>query len=131
MGYRCYFKGQTADNKIKDELCLGKLYGYNEDKDGFMLGYTFIMMTPEYKDYKSEDDMYYSNYQYNDYEIIDMCFTARGSIDMHLSKPQFLLFFALYLFDYQTVWGEYYPIESVKAIKEYLKDCISVFIEWI
>lgn len=131
MGYRCYFKGQTADNKIKDELCLGKLYGYNEDNDGLMLGYTFIMNTPAYKEYREEDNMYYDSYKYTDYEIIDMCFTARGSIDMHLLTEQFRVFLALYLFDYTIVWGEPYPKESIEAINEYLKDCVSVFVEWI
>ena len=130
MGYRCYIKGQTADNKIKDEICLGKLYGYNDINDGAMRGYDFIKNTPEYKEYRADDEPFDST-EYSDYEIIDMCFTARGSIDMHVLTEQFLLFFDLYLFDYQVVWDEQYPIKKIERIREYLKDCVSVFIEWI
>lgn len=130
MGYRCYFKGQTADNKIKEEICLGKLYGYNEESDGLMLGYAFIKNTPEYKEYKKDEEPFDIS-EYTDYEIIDLCFTARGSIDMHVLTEQFLVFFALYLFDYQSVWREQYSFEKIERIREYLKDCVSVFIEWV
>lgn len=127
MGYRCYFKGQTADNKIKDELCLGKCYGYNEDKDGLMLGYTFIMNTSEYKEYRKDEE----TEEYTDYDIINLCFIAGGSIDMHILTEDFITFFDLYLLDYKKVWGKDYPLESVLAINDYLKDCVSVFVEWI
>lgn len=127
MGYRCYFKGQTADNKIKDELCLGKCYGYNDDKDGLMLGYTFIMNTNEYKEYRKDE----ATEEYTDYDIINLCFIARGSIDMHILTKDFITFLDLYLLDYKKVWGEDYPVESVLAINDYLKDCVSVFVEWI
>lgn len=127
MGYRCYFKGQTADNKIKDELCLGKCYGYNDDKDGLMLGYTFIMNTNEYNEYRKDE----ATEEYTDYDIINLCFIARGSIDMHILTKDFITFLDLYLLDYKKVWGEDYPLESVLAINDYLKDCVSVFVEWI
>lgn len=127
MGYRCYFKGQTADNKIKDELCLGKCYGYNDDKDGLMLGYTFIMNTNDYKEYRKDE----ATEKYTDYDIINFCFIARGSIDMHILTKDFITFLDLYLLDYKKVWGEDYPVESVLAINDYLKDCVSVFVEWI
>ena len=130
MGYRCYFKGQTADNKIKDEFCLGKCYGYNEHSDGLMLGYLAIMQTAAYKEYRSDDDILPVR-EYTDYEIIDLCFIARGSIDMHILTKDFITFLDLYLLDYKKVWGEDYPLESVLAINDYLKDCVSVFVEWI
>lgn len=127
MGYRCYFKGQTADNKIKDELCLGKLYGYNEDKDGFMLGYLDIMNTAAYKDYRQDEALQ----TFTDYEIIDLCFTARGSIDMHILTEDFIKFLDHYYMDYKSVWGKEFPAESQKEIGIYLKNCISVFVDWI
>lgn len=127
MGYRCYIKGQTADNKIKDELCLGKCYGYNDDKDGLMLGYTFIMNTSEYMEYRKDEE----TAEYTDYDIINLCFIARGSIDMHILTKDFITFLDLYLLDFKKVWGEDYPIESILAINDYLKDCVSVFVEWI
>ena len=127
MGYRCYFKGQTADNKIKDELCLGKCYGYNDDKDGLMLGYTFIMKTAAYMEYRKDENIE----EYTDYDIINVCFIARGSIDMHILTKDFITFLDLYLLDYKKVWGEDYPLESVLAINDYLKDCVSVFVKWI
>lgn len=130
MGYRCYFKGQTRENKIKDELCLGKCYGYNEHSDGLMLGYLDIMQTAAYKEYRS-DDTVLTVREYTDYEIIDLCFVARGSIDMHILTDDFLSFLDHYYKDYNSVWGEEYPEESKKAISEYLQDCVSVFVEWI
>lgn len=130
MGYRCYFKGQTRENKIKDELCLGKCYGYNEHSDGLMLGYLDIMQTDAYKEYRSGDDVLTVR-EYTDYEIIDLCFIARGSIDMHILTEDFLSFLDHYYKDYRSVWGEEYPEESKQAISEYLQDCVSVFVEWI
>lgn len=130
MGYRCYFKGQTRENKIKDELCLGKCYGYNEDSDGLMLGYLDIMQTAAYKEYRS-DETVLTVREYTDYEIIDLCFTARGSIDMHILTEDFLSFLDHYYKDYNSVWGEEYPEKSKQAISEYLQDCVSVFVEWI
>ena len=88
MGYRCYFKGQTPDNIILDELCLGKCYGYNEYSDGLMLGYLDIMQTEAYKEYRKDENLK----EYTDYEIIDFCFIARGSIDMHLLTEDFEVF---------------------------------------
>lgn len=130
MGYRCYFKGQTRENKIKDELCLGKCYGYNEHSDGLMLGYLDIMQTAAYKEYRS-DETVFTVREYTDYEIIDLCFIARGSIDMHILTEDFLSFLDHYYKDYNSVWGEEYPEESKKAISEYLQDCVAVFVEWI
>ena len=130
MGYRCYFKGQTRENKIKDELCLGKCYGYNEHSDGLMLGYLDIMQTAAYKEYRS-DETVLTVREYTDYEIIDLCFVARGSIDMHILTDDFLSFLDHYYKDYNSVWGEEYPEQSKKAISEYLQDCVSVFVEWI
>lgn len=126
MGYRCYIKGQTAENKIKDELCLGKCYGYNEDEDGLMLGYTFIMNTPQYKEQRKDWDINY----YTDYEIVDTIFTARGSVDMHLLTDDFIIFLDLYLLDYKKVWKRECKLTDVLTINDYLKDCISVFVEW-
>ena len=130
MGYRCYFKGQTRENKIKDELCLGKCYGYNEHSDGLMLGYLDIMQTAAYKEYRS-DETVLTVREYTDYEIIDLCFVARGSIDMHILTDDFLSFLDHYYKDYNSVWGEENPEQSKKAISEYLQDCVSVFVEWI
>ncbi len=130
MGYRCYFKGQTRENKIKDELCLGKCYGYNEHSDGLMLGYLDIMQTDAYKEYRS-DETVLTVREYTDYEIIDLCFVARGSIDMHILTDDFLSFLNHYYKDYNSVWGEKYPEESKQAISEYLQDCVSIFVEWI
>lgn len=130
MGYRCYFKGQTRENKIKDELCLGKCYGYNEHSDGLMLGYLDIMQTAAYKEYRS-DETVLTVREYTDYEIIDLCFIARGSIDMHILTEDFVKFLEHYYIDYNSVWGREYPEESKKAISEYLQDCVSVFVEWI
>lgn len=130
MGYRCYFKGQTRENKIKDELCLGKCYGYNEHSDGLMLGYLDIMQTAAYKEYRS-DETVLTVRENTDYEIIDLCFIAQGSIDMHILTEDFVKFLEHYYIDYNSVWGEEYPEESKKAISEYLQDCISVFVEWI
>ena len=127
MGYRCYFKGQTPENKILDELCLGKCYGYNEKEDGLMLGYLDIMNTSAYKDYRKDEELQ----DFTDYEIIDFCFTARGSIDMHILTEDFIKFLDHYYTDYKSVWGEEFPAESQKAIGIYLKQCISVFVEWI
>lgn len=126
MGYRCYIKGQTAENKIKDELCLGKCYGYNEDEDGLMLGYTFIMNTPQYKEQRKDWDINY----YTDYEIVDTIFTAEGSVDMHLLTDDFIIFLDLYLLDYKKVWKRECKLTEVLTINDYLKDCISVFVEW-
>lgn len=130
MGYRCYFKGQTRENIIKDDICLGKCYGYNEDSDGLMLGYLDIMQTAAYKEYRS-DETVLTVREYTDYEIIDLCFTARGSIDMHILTDDFLTFLDHYYKDYNSVWDEEYPEESKQAISKYLKDCVSVFVEWI
>lgn len=127
MGYRCYFKGQTAENKILDELCLGKCYGYNEEKDGFMLGYLDIMNTAAYKDYRKDEALQ----DFTDYEIIDLCFTAGGSIDMHILTEDFIKFLDHYYSDFKSVWGREFPAESQKEIGIYLKNCISVFVEWI
>lgn len=126
MGYRCYIKGQTAENKIKDQLCLGKCYGYNEDEDGLMLGYTFIMNTPQYKEQRKEWDFSC----YTDYEIIDTIFVAQGSVDMHLLTEDFIIFLDLYLLDYKKVWKRECQLDDVLTINDYLKDCISVFVEW-
>lgn len=130
MGYRCYFKGQTRENKIKDEQCLGKCYGYNEHSDGLMLGYLDIMQTAAYKEYRSDDD-FLTVREYTDYEIIEHCFIARGSIDMHILTDDFLSFLDHYYKDYKSVWGEEYPEELKQTISEYLQDCVSVFVEWI
>lgn len=127
MGYRLYIKGQTADNKIKDDFCIGKLYGYNEDSDGLMLGYTFIMQSAAYKEYRIEEN----TNEYTDYEIIDLCFTAGGSIDMHLLTEDFRRFLDLYYNDYINVWGKEFSSEGKAEINKYLSDCVSVFLEWI
>lgn len=130
MGYRCYFKGQTRENIIKDHFCLGKCYGYNEEQDGEMLGYLDIMKTAAYKEYRS-DETILTVREYTDYEIIDLCFIARGSIDMHILTEDFVKFLEHYYIDYKSVWGEEYPEKLKNDISEYLKDCISVFVEWI
>ena len=127
MGYRCYFKGQTPDNIILDELCLGKCYGYNEYSDGLMLGYLDIMQTEAYKEYRKDENLK----EYTDYEIIDFCFIARGSIDMHLLTEDFEVFLDHYYSDFRSVWGYEFDLDSQKSIKEYLNKCCSVFIEWI
>lgn len=127
MGYRLYFHGRKADNSPKEELCLGKLYGYNDKNDGLMLGYTFIMNTAAYAEYRKDEPIE----EYTDYEIIDLCFTARGSIDMDLFPEEMITFLDLYFHDYKSVWGEDYPLESAVKIKEYLSDCISVSLAWI
>ena len=127
MGYRLYFRGRKADNTPKEELCLGKLYGYNEITDGLMLGYTFIMNTAAYAEYRKDEPLE----KYTDYEIIDLCFTAGGSIDMDLKPEEMITFLDLYFIDYKSVWGEEYPIDKILEINEYLSDCISVSLEWI
>ena len=127
MGYRCYFKGQTPDNMILDRMCLGKCYGYNEDSDGLMLGYLDIMQTEAYKEYRKDEDLK----GYTDYEIIDLCFIARGSIDMHLITEDFEVFLDHYYSDFKSVWGREFDLDIQKSIKEYLNKCCSVFIEWI
>lgn len=126
MGYRCYFKGQTPENEILDRMCLGKCYGYNEQEDGLMIGYLDIMNTAAYKDYREDEALQ----KYTDYEIIDVCFYAGGSIDMHILTEDFIKFLEHYYMDYKTVWGEEYPVEKRKEIETYLKNCISVFVEW-
>lgn len=127
MGYRLYIRGRTADNRAKDEFCIGKLYGYNETTDGLMLGYTFIMNTDGYAEYRKDEPIE----EYTDYELIDLCFIARGSIDMDLFPKEMLTFLDLYLHDYKSVWGLDYPLDEVLKIKEYLSDCISVSLEWV
>lgn len=127
MGYRLYIRGRTADNRAKDEFCIGKLYGYNETTDGLMLGYTFIMNTDGYAEYRKDEPIE----EYTDYELIDLCFIARGSIDMDLFPKEMLTFLDLYLHDYKSVWGLDYPLDQVGEIKEYLSDCISVSLKWI
>lgn len=127
MGYRCYFTGITADGTNKNELCLGKCYGYNGDKDGLMLGYTFIMNTSDYREYRKDEN----TKEYTDYEIINLCFIARGSIDMSISKSDFIVFLDLYLTDYKKVWKHDYDVDSVISIMEYLQDCKSVNVIWI
>lgn len=126
MGYRLYFRGRKADNTAKEDFCLGKLYGYNEESDGLMLGYIFIMNTAAYKEYRKDEPID----EYTDYEIIDLCFTARGSIDMDLFPEEFITFLDLYIHDYKSVWGKDYPIDNILEINDYLSDCISVSLEW-
>lgn len=126
MGYRLYFRGRKADNTAKEQECIGKLYGYNETTDVLMLGYTFIMNTAAYKEYREGEPLE----EYTDYEIIDLCFTARGSIDMDLFPEEMLTFLDLYFHDYKSVWEEDYPLDKVAKIKEYLSDCISVSLYW-
>lgn len=127
MGYRCYLTGTTADGTEKNEFCLGKCYGYNDDKDGLMLGYTFIMNTAEYMEYRKDENIE----EYNDYDIINLCFIARGSIDMLLSKSDCIIFLDLYLTDYKKVWKRDFDIDSVIEIMDYLRDCVTVNVSWI
>lgn len=127
MGYRLYIRGRTADNRAKDEFCIGKLYGYNEKSDGLMLGYTFIMNTAAYAEYRKDEPIE----EYTDYELIDLCFTARGSIDMDLFPEEMITFLDLYIHDFKSVWGRDFPIDSILEFNEYISDCISVSLEWI
>ena len=127
MGYRCYFAGITANGVNKKGLCLGKCYGYNDDKDGLMLGYTFIMNTSDYREYRKDEN----TNDFTDYDIINLCFIARGSIDMSLSKSDFIVFLDLYLTDFKKVWKHDFDIDSVIAIIDYLRDCETVTVSWI
>lgn len=129
MGYRCYIAGVTFDGKRKDDLCLGKCYGYNNKTDGLMLGYTFIMNTDDYKEYRKEEiESLMSGY--TDYDIVDSTFTAQGSIDMELTKSDFIVFLDLYLLDCKKVWKHEYDIDSVISIMNYLQDCRTVTVMW-
>ena len=129
MRYRCYFTGVTTYKTEKEEFCLGKCYGYNDDNDGLMLGYTFIMNTNDYKEYRKEEKETLT--KYTDYEFIDLVFIAHGSIDMSLSKSDFIAFLDLYLIDYKKVWKRDFDIDSVIAIMDYLRDCETVNVSWI
>lgn len=129
MGYRCYLTGVTTNKTEKKEFCLGKCYGYNCDNDGLMLGYTFIMNTNDYKEYRKEEKERLT--EDTDYEFIDLVFTAQGSIDMSLSKSDCIVFLDLYMIDYKKVWKRDFDIDSVIAITEYLRDCETVNVSWI
>lgn len=129
MGYRCYFTGVTTNKTEKEELCLGKCYGYNDNNDGLMLGYTFIMNTNDYKEYRKEEKETLA--EYTDYECIDLVFISRGSIDMSLSKSDFIAFLDLYMIDYKKVWKRDFEIDSVIAIMDYLRDCETVNVSWM
>jgi hypothetical protein len=84
------------------------------------------MNTPQYEEQRKDWDIE----DYTDYQIIDTIFTARGSVDMHLLTENFIIFLDLYLLDYKKVWKHECQLTDVLEINDYLKDCISVFVEW-
>lgn len=126
MGYRMYIRGYTADGTPKEEFCMGKCYGYNDENDGFMRGYTFIMHRPEYKEIKNEfsDDL-------TDYDKIDMIFAAGGSIDMTLNSEEMRLFLELYIADHNIVRTAKINDKDIIKINKYCENCSQFDVTWI
>lgn len=128
MGYYMAITGIKPDGTKTDFLIVGKCYGYNEPQDGLMLGYVYIIQSESFRESMQEEREELKGY--TDYDIVDVCFTARGSWDITFDLNTFYNFLSAYSIDRKYVMGYEVDPEDLSKIVYHLKGCSHVFVEW-